>query len=1161
MSAPRRDLCLADFSIDAAAALASAGVRVTRSGGWLRIPARWREGRGQNVSVHPRSGGWTDHVTGEHGGWRSLCDLLGIPSGLPVSGGAPPKHFSSPEEIAARAARREEREKQDKNERSRRIEQARRAWAAGIGLDADHPDARAMRDYLDSRGAGIRAAAQSAGVRVLPTEHGAARGRPCVLWPMRDPRTGDLVGIQREWGRGHARKRMMGLHLTPIDPAQPDLRQCASFVFPCAGAPGIDAIYIGEGQISSAALAAVTGCATIPGYDTSGIASPPRPAIERLVAAGAAKIIVAGDSGEAGETAALRGIRQIQTWGLGVEIIWTVPPGDEDWADILERGAQTVRDALTSGVREIPPEQAEQAEPNQETVWAMQPWRPNGDTAATALAAVAVDQARAQLSAGMHDMVSEYLAHLAALDARREKNQHGKLPGVRPWLFRPTTGTGKTTVIKNLIHDAELLAAGGTCLALVADHEQAETYECAGWWHYHGRTPDQCSPGYCQNFPEMLKAVTQGHIPQSTFCHRCPHGLRWVMNRADEDGDAAGRIDAESKLRRMGFSGAQIATITPCRWQQHLRDTMLQQFVVAVSQSYSDTLAIWARDGLRKKSDAAQACAGVQRLVLVDEHAVLSQMIEIGMPDLDLWTQRARALLTEMGEAAEIEAREEVDDPFSGLAQIENERSEHECRADALRAALQIFADLGAELAKWLGKAGRISISPDLAAALADIVERAGKNETAEWETLEFERDSTLRTAPLRAAYAIAQTLKYGDGRVRNGKIHIAATKPLLDRIVGSKPVAFFDATPDAVTAAAVEAAEGHIVDAVAQQHVRIIRHPTRFWGLTALGAHGGEGRKEREIAKYRALRALHHPGPMLAHKQAHDALDPADDAGDRQDANLGHWGADHRAHDRWAQQDLVIVGSFAPPGDDWQAMYQADRIAALTAGAPGKNWPAASDSIEVEHGAWIAEGDVEVQSRLPLPIDPQIREWLLGKITNETVQAIGRVRGANADPDAPITIHIYGGVPLHGLGDHGLMANEYRLDPPELGPSRATRGIDAQRQIAAAYHGGEQTVRAIKKWIARTAGRSVGDETIRRVRRDLESAARMSGQTIERIAQMAMQAADAILHAAGNLAQAVTLAATRPAWLPAALLLDAALQSRVAAQSRTGPPQQAVSA
>ena len=1156
MSAPRRDFCLADFSIDAAAALASAGVRVTRSGGWLRIPARWREGRGQNVSVHPRSGGWTDHVTGEHGGWRSLCDRLGIPSGLPPIGGAPPKHFSSPAEIAARAARREDREKQDQDERSRRVAQARRAWAAGIGLDTDHPDARAMRDYLDSRGAGIRAAAQSAGVRVLPAEHGAARGRPCVLWPMRDPRTGDLVGIQREWGRGGGNKKMMGLHMTPIDPAQPDLRQCASFVYPAARGAG--EIYISEGQISAAAVAAATGCATIPGYDTSGIASPPRPTIERLVAAGAKKIIVAGDSGAAGEAAALRGIRQIQTWGLGVEIIWTVPPGDEDWADILKRGdAQTVRDALTSGVRAIPPERAE---PNQETVWAMQPWR-SIDAAATSLHEVTVDQARAQLSAGMHNMVREYLAHLAALDARREKNQHGKLPGVRPWLFRPTTGAGKTTEIKNLISNAELLAAGGTCLALAPDHEQAETYERAGWWHYHGRTPDQCSPGYCPNFSEMLKAVTQGHIPQSTFCHRCPNGLRWVMNRADEDGDAAGRIDAENKLRRMGFAGAQIAAIEPCRWQQHLRDTMLQQFVVAVSQSYSDTLAIWARDGLRKQSDAAQACAGVQRLVLVDEHAVLSQMIEIGMPDLDLWTQRARALLAEMGEPAEVEAQSEVDDPFSGLAQIEDERSEHECRADALRAALQIFAGLGAELAKWLGKAGRISVSPGTAAALADIVEQAGKNETAEWETLEFGRDSTLRTAPLRAAYAGAQTLKYGDGRVRNGKIHIAATKPLLDRI-GSKPVAFFDATPDAVTVAAVEAAEGHIVDAVAQQHVRIIRYPARFWGLTALGANGGAGRKERERSKYRTLRALHAGAAMLVHKQAHDALDPEDDAGDRQDPNLGHWGADHRAHDRWAQQDLVIVGSFAPPGDSWQAMYQADRIAALAAGAPAQNWPAASDVMEVEHGAWIAEGDVEVQSRLPLPIDPQIRSWLLRKITSETVQAIGRVRGANADPDAPITIHIYGGVPLHGVGNHGLAVDEYRLDPPELGPSRATRGIDAQRQIAAAYHGGERTVQSIKSWIQSTAGRSVGDETIRRVRRDLESAARMSGQTIERIAQIAMQAADAILHAAGDLQVAVALAARRPAWLPAALLLDAALTAQSSTQTRTGPPpQQAVSA
>jgi len=49
---------------------------------------------------------------------------------------------------------------------------------------------------------------------------------------------------------------------------------------------------------------------------------------------------------------------------------------------------------------------------------------------------------------------------------------------------------------------------------------------------------------------------------------------------------------------------------------------------------------------------------------------------------------------------------------------------------------------------------------------------------------------------------------------------------------------------------------------------------------------------------------------------------------------------------------------------------------------------------------------------------------------THETVQAIGRARPINAPDDAPIEVHIYGGLPLYGLHKHGLEVADYLPTP-----------------------------------------------------------------------------------------------------------------------------------
>ena len=1015
----------------------------------------------------------------------------------------------------AKAARREARGK----ELSGRVQDAVNAWNAAQPITEN--------GYLAGRG--VLDAAIAAGARLLPDSYKAswnpdAEARAaCVLWPMRDPRSGDIVGVQREWGRGHKNKKMMGRHMVPVDPASPDVLHSAYLRF-----PGLrDTLYICEGQVSGAAVASATGARVVALFDTAGVSKPPRQVIERAVRDGATKIIVAGDSGAAGEKAALACLHTIQTWGLqGVKIVWTAPPEGKDWADILEKdGPEAVRAALVAGERPIPaPEKKATV-----SVWSIQSWRPTAEPVVPA-ATVPVDQARAIIKRGIQIVVSHYVSYLHELDDRKEEGKKGRLPTIAPWLFEPTTGTGKTTTIKNLIDDAALLAAGGAVLALVPDHTQADAYQCAGWWHYHGRNPNPQSPGYCPMHKPLMEAVEAHHIPQAEFCHKCPSGLLW-----------AGKPENFAELARMGYVGEKLASLEVCVWQEHMRDTLKQRFVVAPAGSYSETLAGWAHKGL----DASHKKEMRPRLVTVDERVQVSQAIGVGLQDIDLWARRTQDSLRALEAIqAKVDFVNEATGGPSTVGAIKKEEDARKGRIESGKAALDLFQSLAREMAGLVGREGRISIAPDLLAAVQKMTDIDSDDVTA-WERLEFNRDGTLRLTPLRAAWAIRQTLEYGDGHVKDGKLHISGVGPLLD-LIGKRPIAFFDATPDPILVSAVEAHDGHIVQALAEQHVKIIRKPGRFWGLKALGKNATPEERARVIKQYRALRALHPHAVLLVHKKVRVIIDP-----NGEDELLGHWGADHRAHDDWSGKDLVIVGSFFPPMDTWRGQYQASRVAALSAGATPSAWPEWPDDIAMETGAWIAEGMHEVQSKLPLPSDPHIRRWLLDTISAETVQAIGRTRAVKHH----VTVTIYGGVPLAGLGEHGLAVDSYESDDPAIGASRSGKALHARQAIAAAMTAGQRTIKAIMTWVEARFSLRVGIDRVRSVMRALEESARSTGDDIETIFAQVAKRADAYLHQSrGDLDVAMAAAVSAQDWTTAELL-DIPTQAQAARPVGAGPP------
>lgn len=643
------------------------------------------------------------------------------------------------------------------------------------------------------------------------------------------------------------------------------------------------------------------------------------------------------------------------------------------------------------------------------------------------------------LKTGIEQLVDEYVIWLDKYKTAKEKADdethlgHVELPAFRPFLFKPTTGAGKSRHLKALPDNEKINLAGGAVRIFVATKSECDSFVEANpaFFRYHGRSPDPTSPGYCQNYAEMLKAVESGHIPQAEFCFNCKYGLKWSINHHGEASEQ-GKKSAE-KLERMGISGDDLKALEPCVWQPHQRKALAHQNVVTTHHSYSENLATWhSEDGK------------IPALSCFDEDAPFSATVEkITQEKVDEWARRNASNIRYFRHYIE----NNIGDPSEFTEQLRV--------AEASQDTLVNFA---MEIAKMTGKSGRIGEDSPLWTCINTLIDMDGTSSLAVWEHLEFERDGSLSATPLRGAYAIAQTLRVNDGFIENGGLHVSAVRPVIERL-GRLPTALFNATPSPVDESIICAKNGVVIDVVVQQHAHITRRTNRFYGLKGLKMGGTDPKRlRREVARYEKMIEYFSRRKFIFHKAARDYLDPENTV-----EKLGHWGADHRAHNRFAGEDLVIAGSFFIPQQAVRHTYQAHRLAALTGGASPGEWPQMQDYTPVidketgkevddafESGCWINEGNgVEVRCMVPLPRQPQIRAWFLRLATIETVQAIGRARAVNpTSHGGPVHIDIFGGVPLYGLAEYGLAVDEYADDPEELGMTQAEYAAEQHEAV-----------------------------------------------------------------------------------------------------------------
>ena len=602
---------------------------------------------------------------------------------------------------------------------------------------------------------------------------------------------------------------------------------------------------------------------------------------------------------------------------------------------------------------------------------------------------------------------------------------------ITPHLIKVTTGTGKSATIKKYMKYVADSDKSGL-LITTETYEQAEEYvnvlpgRCA---LYHGRTSNDKSPAYCPAYDEMIKIIEKNHIPMNSYCPVCPNGLKYQTLFAD---DMETRLRAKEKLANMGIVGEKYDDLETCRWLNHRKQIEMAQVVISVDAAVSDATRIY-----RPSPEIRPEL----RLHIVDERATKTKNIVIKSSDINAWIQSIDRSIRYL---------QNLDDEKNPLYRIRDDIIR------ALEAVREAFIKIAEYVAANIDKVqARVSMSPEIMEAIEraiDLAKRIGdasnKNRdpesfryrknpldrnlaaTAPWEKVLIKNGAVL-SAPLRALVAIAVTLKItGDIHIHNGDLNAYEITPITAAIAAGDPIIVLDATADKATSQMFKNHE--IIDLRVRQNIKVIRHPDRYFGVGQFRKEANPEKRKRALGNIKKV-IDYHLGldhVVLTHKCVVEELGLTDNE------NIGWFGAHHRAHDRWSGKHIAIIGASVPNPASWAKLYESDRIAALACGADPDLWPEYDG--ELEEGCWINEGQCEVQSRIALPKNIFIREWFLDFMTNETVQAIGRVRGVNHAGKEPLEVHIYGGVPLYGIWNHGIEIAEYVSDRDVLGLNKA---------------------------------------------------------------------------------------------------------------------------
>lgn len=620
-----------------------------------------------------------------------------------------------------------------------------------------------------------------------------------------------------------------------------------------------------------------------------------------------------------------------------------------------------------------------------------------------------------------------------------------KRPKLAAMLLQSTTGTGKTHSCAQMVAMADLLDV--PVLLVVRDHGLGDEFEAKlkvlgiAVWRYYGRSASESEwnqkrphPGkewVCQKSKVIPIISDANHRPAQSLCRDCEHGMRRALTTAEE------RVDPQEieRINKWFIDNGIKKNVSPCVWLDSLSKTMRQKIVIIPAQSFSPAMTEQITDNEGNTRP---------RLVIIDESVTVGTELKCDNNSIVWWLNNIKS------------GRQHSADQ---LALSDNKKIQDELQAringfDAATAAFEICCkEIGAAANKdsKLSESG-LNTLKELHLIHGDAVMRNG---TAVWEKVKRNNESEHGySAPLRAATAILASARAGVIKIENGNIIAHEISPAIKFLSDSKNGGvLMDATPSMSIRLIIERNGGQVKKIITKQNIKLIRHPLYYFGR-------GNPLKGKAIQEEIAQRCVDDAALLIKlNFPLNDEIGViAHKAWLSQKINLpkgadkwGYWGKDHVGTDRFKHKPLCIFGTSLPSSAALKELYGIDRAALLQVKIEWPEW-----DPELEENVVLHERDNgdDITCRMPISKNGICRNWTLDFVLSAAVQAIGRVRGASWDPSKPpIEVHIFGGVPLVGLSEHGLQVDEYRYErvrdsqPDALAKINGKRHDDAQER------------------------------------------------------------------------------------------------------------------
>lgn len=588
-------------------------------------------------------------------------------------------------------------------------------------------------------------------------------------------------------------------------------------------------------------------------------------------------------------------------------------------------------------------------------------------------------------------------------------------PPPGPQGLRAGTGVGKTRAMAWAVNTTWV-----GVLMLMKNHMLAEEFakkvgEEA--FLYFGRNDVESSAAHCYQIEKAKHLGVRRRLIQPLLCQSCAHGLR-TMNDRYRDSLAFGSDQAreraatgldrvEKKAKDMGID---LVKTDPCAWLNHQQEALHRRIVVAAADAYGPTLA---------------AYDGEQRLIVVDEAATLARSWLAGVDDVREWEQRwadEQRRLTATKAEREFALRNSLDpEPIhKAIQEIERDLAD-------LRNGAVFLTEFRGWLAISLATPGEHQPTETLRDSAKNLeAMRTVQDGAIAWERATVRPvDGSPMAVPLRAATDLANAIKRGTIYASDGMAHVATLTGLGEALIdGKSHMLFLDATMPRALQNAILVLGGEVVGATPGQNAKIVLYPDRahLRGGFNHPEHGpARLRKEKQRLSL-AKKILEDETGETPATITHQPLADGDD---------GWWGSHETGTDRFNGRHLLIFGDPLLPPPALRANYEADRALALAAGCPLGEWPQWSDARE-RHLIRVSES-IGLVSKIAVPTDPHLRDWMLDFYSARFIQAVGRNRAARSH--RILHVHVWAGLPIdwRTLG----IEPEIRPDPKEAGPRR----------------------------------------------------------------------------------------------------------------------------